>query len=230
MKSKVTGIGGLAVFASVVGGCATVPPPETRQINVSCEFPVIAPMAETYEVQTKGGMEITAAARRIACAEHMERLTTARPPTEAEDFQDHLRGIAMPHTETTTTPVFKPEPERIAFTLKINNQLSRVFRGQGAVVQFALDGSTWSGKEDDYVTFTNLMILPRGHAEIEIAGPPVQALKGGGSTGIIGISLFDVVTGMDAAGNVTEKQNFEWLYAYSTKTQNQAGTVTVVRQ
>ncbi len=47
-----------------------------------------------------------------------------------------------------------------------------------------------------------------------IVGPPVGSIP---SPCTIGIFLYDVVTKMDQAGNITDKQNYEWYFSYQTQ-------------
>jgi UDP-N-acetyl-D-mannosaminuronic acid transferase (WecB/TagA/CpsF family) len=41
----------------------------------------------------------------------------------------------------------------------------------------------------------------------------------------IALFLYDVVSNTDAAGNITQKQNFEWFYNYTTESKQIAGEV-----
>ena len=42
--------------------------------------------------------------------------------------------------EQVTTPQLVTHPGKLEFTIKIHNQLNRVFHGQGAVAQINVDG------------------------------------------------------------------------------------------
>jgi hypothetical protein len=64
----------------------------------------------------------------------------------------------------------------------------------------------------DYKEFLNGIVPPRNETEFTIYGPTLDAVP---DNSTIGIFLYDVVTATDAAGNATEKQNYEWYFSYA---------------
>ena len=105
-------------------------------------------------------------------------------------------------------------PSKLAFTIRINNKLNRVFRGQGSVVQINVDGKMLSFDRVDYQQFINGIVPPRNEAAVSISADALSQLP---DKGTIGIYLYDVITATDVAGNTTEKQNYEWFFSYTTK-------------
>ncbi|CAN5283468.1 hypothetical protein BH09GEM1_BH09GEM1_02200 [soil metagenome] len=97
----------------------------------------------------------------------------------------------------------------VLFRFTIRNQMDRVFRGAGAVLQFSADGQARPLAQEAYVDILNTLILPREERQFTIKGPPASTLT---QAGKLGVFLYDVVTQTDAAGNVQAKENFEWYY------------------
>lgn len=219
----------IVIAASIVApGCATVPPPPPADTSVTmtCLQPNTTPLQETKEIQTKGGIQIIVAMQPFQCVPDFKQRSVMATPDFAEQLLAGKQHPGQRYVETTRTPYFAIKPDRLKVTLKIVNQLSRVFRGAGAVVQFTVAGKTWANKQEDYAEFSNVIIPPRGEQQIEIYGPPVEAVPPQAN---LGLFLYDVVTKVDAAGNIVEKQNFEWYYSYGLQTKQEPGTVQVVR-
>jgi hypothetical protein len=211
----------LALLPTAIG-CATAPPPAPSNVTMNCQYPVLSPMPETKESQTKGGVGVTVAITPFQCAQQVRKTYTQKPPTVSEKM---LNPHAHGHTQTTSTPYLQVVPERLKVTVRVSNQLSRVFRGAGTVIQFQIAGKTYASKQEDFAEFTNVIIPPRGEQLVELYGPPVESLPPQAN---IGIFLYDVVTKTDVAGNITEKQNFEWFYNYSMQTKQEMGQVQIV--
>ena len=117
--------------------------------------------------------------------------------------------------EQATIPSLIAAPGRVEFTVKIHNQLNRVFHGQGAVVQFNVDGKLIPFNNTDYKEFSGGIVPPLNDGDLKIDGPPLDILK---DKGTITIFLYDVVTATDVAGNTTEKQNYTWDFSYTMQT------------
>jgi len=203
-------------------GCATAPPPAPTTVTMNCQYPVLSPMPETKENQTKGGVGVTVAVSPFQCVQQVRKTREQKALSPVEKML--LNNRPAP-TQTTMTPYLQVVPERLKVTVRVSNQLSRVFRGAGTVIQFQIAGKTWASKQEDFAEFTNVIIPPRGEQMVELYGPPVESMP---PQATIGIFLYDVVTKTDSAGNVTDKQNFEWFYNYSTQTQQDVGQVQVV--
>jgi len=187
--------------------------PPTRTIPISCNLPTITAMPETKEAQEKGGVEI-AVVPALYKSEKKNKsvLAQARPPFAALLLNPDSKNQV--YVVETTTAYLEPEPKRLQFTVRVNNKLPRVFRGQGAVVQINVAGKMIPFGNLDYKEFIDGIVPPRNEAEFNIYGPALSSLP---EKGTIGIFLYDVVTATDTAGNVTDKQNYEWYFDYSTK-------------
>jgi len=99
----------------------------------------------------------------------------------------------------------------LRFQIHISNRLPRVFHGSGIAVLFNVAGKNQAIDPRGYASLVQLIVSPRGEEEVEIAGPSLETLP---DQTTVGLFLYDVVTNTDAAGNTTEKQNFEWYFSY----------------
>jgi hypothetical protein len=207
---------------TTVAGCATAPPPAPTTVSMNCQYPVLSPMPETKENQTKGGVGVTVAVAPFQCVQQVRKTRELKPQSSVEKML--LNNRPAP-TQTTMTPYLQVVPDRLKVTVRVSNQLSRVFRGAGTVIQFQIAGKTWASKQEDFAEFTNVIIPPRGEQMVDLYGPPVESMP---PQATIGIFLYDVVTKTDVAGNTTEKQNFEWFYNYSTQAKQEIGQVQIV--
>lgn len=90
------------------------------------------------------------------------------------------------------------------------------------MIQFNIGGKLVPFGDTDYKEFINSIVPPRNEAEFKFYGPSLETL---GEKGTIGIFLYDVVTATDAAGNATQKQNYEWYYSYSMQEANDTGII-----
>jgi hypothetical protein len=210
----------VAVSEILLSGCGTLqetpPPPQMTQIE--CTIPQITVIQDKIntETQSKGGLDITIVPALYKAA-RADRTTVTQVEASIGE-QLALVGQNLQnkvYVEQDTTPQLIAEPNRLEFTIKIHNQLNRVFHGQGAVVQFNVDGKLIPFNNTDYKEFSGGIVPPLNDGDLVIYGPPLDTLK---DKGTISIYLYDVVTATDVAGNTTEKQNYTWDFSYTMQT------------
>lgn len=234
---------GLLASAIVLhlSGCASAPPPPAPTITVTAKVPNVTGMAESSpgnhgggrrvpEAQEKGGIEIAVVP---ATYRAVKRERVAIQPINAGFGNALAVSLAtggnaknQVYVQEVTTPYLDVEPARLLFTVRVNNKLSRVFRGQGAVVQFNVAGKLIPFGQTDYADFMNGIVPPRNENTFTIRGPRLDSLPDKCS---IGIFLYDVITATDAAGNTTEKQNYEWYFDYTASTVSETASKKVVQ-
>lgn len=210
----------IAVLAAALflSGCVapTDKPPQQRTARVA--VPVITALPETIETQEKGGLEI-AVTPAVYTVEKYEKTTTrqASPSVGGIIVASIATGgnaAQQVWVNVTKEQRLRAKPGRLQFAVRINNKLSRVFRGQGAVVQFNVAGKLQPFGQTDYKEFVEGIVPPRNEATFMIMGPPLGSLP---DKCTIAIFLYDVVTATDVAGNVTERQNYEWFFNYESR-------------
>jgi len=227
------------VFLCALTACAPIQVVEKPNptVTVRCVYPVITPLAETKELQNKGGINISLAPNTFECADSVVR-TAREVPRNIFDYNETYSLVSYINAgaggkpedyklmETTSNPVYTTKPDRVAFRVKINNQMPRVFRGAGTVVLYNFAGKNASVNSQDYAELSNVIVPPRTEAEITIYGPPFKDIP---ENTKLWISLYDVVTKTDNAGNIVEKQNFEWYYNYQTQAKEATREVATTR-
>lgn len=202
---------------AIATGCAPArpagpPPTEKFSVNV----PKMTPQAETQVRQVKGGLEISIAPMTytVVKKERTSLMQVSQPPGAAILYGSRDPSV---YAERTTVTTAQASPDRLEFLVTINNQMPRVFHGAGAVVQFNVGGDVLPVEQRGYSSFQGAIIPPRTEQQVKISGPPLSSLK---ASGIIGVLFFDVVTGQNEAGVVTEKQNYTWYFNYATTPQS----------
>jgi len=216
----------LASLLVSLTGCVVAPEAPVPKTTITAKVPVMTALAETKEAQEKGGVEIAVvpstykAVRRAKYSFHQASpgfgaMLGASVATGGNSQQ-------LIYIEETITPFLEIQPGRLQFTVRVNNKLARVFRGQGAVVQMNVAGKLVPFGQTDYKEILDGIVPPRNENTFTIYGPAFDVLP---DKGTIGILLYDVVTATDVAGNVTEKQNFEWYFDYSTTSTQAQSTV-----
>lgn len=220
------------IFSGIAfNGCVAPQAQPQPTTTISCAVPTIAGLPGTNgannAAQEKGGVEITVVPVTYQAVK--KEKVTMHPiaqPFAAAILVGNQPNVV--YVEQTTTPYLVVDPVRLKFTVRVNNKLSRVFRGQGAVVQFNVDGKLipFDKAKLDYTEFLNGIVPPQNEEEFAIYGPRIDSLAGKGT---IAINFYDVVTATDVAGNVTERQNYEWIFSYTTKPVEQTVEVTTTQ-
>lgn len=184
--------------------------PRPVGVRVTAEVPSLSPLEESEQSQVKGGIRITMQPEPFKTVESIRTVQREVPPPSKWGFTVSP-GQGSIYVERSRVPELKVSPERLILRLNLNNQLPRVFRGSGIAVQFNVAGKVVPVNAAGYGDLVNIVLPPRGEQEVTIVGPSLDTIP---APSTIGIFLFDVVTGIDQAGNVTDKQNFEWYFSY----------------
>lgn len=187
-------------------------------LKATTSVPVISALPETQQSQEKGGLEIAVTPVSYT-AQKVEKKTTrqANPSIGGLVLVSIATGghsDGQVYVQQVTEQGLRTNPERLVFTVRINNKLSRVFRGLGTVVQFNVAGKMQDFGKTNYAEIIGCIVPPRNETEVSIRGPALDTLP---DKCTIGIFFYDVVTATDLAGNVTEKQNYEWYFNYEAK-------------
>jgi hypothetical protein len=177
--------------------------------------PSLTALQETPQSQTKSGLRITLAPETYTAKESWT--SQSRPADPPKFLGLPVTSPPAPdavYVETTRSPELVVSPDTLLFHVHLSNQMPRVFRGSGIAVQFNVAGKVVSVDPSGFGDLTNIILPPRSEQEITIIGPKIATVP---APSTIGVFFYDVVTNMDQAGNVTEKQNFEWYFSYQTQ-------------
>jgi hypothetical protein len=204
----------LLIAVAVGGAYGKKPPKEPPQptiVKLNAEVPSLAALEDTPQSQTKGGLRITLAPETYEAKESWT--------VQSQQIAPHGWLVVQPspnavYVQQTKVPSLTVSPDHLVFHMHLNNQMPHVFRGSGIAVQFNVAGKVVSADASGYGDLTNIILPPRSEQEVAIVGPEISTIK---SPCTVGVFLFDVVTNIDQAGNVTAKQNYEWYFSYQTQ-------------
>jgi hypothetical protein len=211
-----------ASAATIFGALAcetTSPQPVKDQRTLSTRVPVITPLPESQQTQDRGGVKITVDPIPYGATVQHHWQERAVNPTFSE-LMNLPHGKTSLFVEATDTPRLTVSPAQLQFQITVYNEMSRVFRGDGTVVQFRVAGRSVAVEQKNYADLVQLIIPPRQSQPIKVYGPDLNTMPEAGTT--VGFFLYDVVTGTDKAGNVTAKQNFEWYFNVAFQEKQQA--------
>ncbi len=166
-------------------------------------------------IQTQGGVSNTVTATPIV----MERETRE----EYVPLPTLLKINNQRMYEQRTIPMFVPRPDELRITVKVRNNLAHVLRLAGTVVTLSVAGQTVDLDTEGYKQFLGGIILPRQEGTFTIRGSALSTLP---QDAPIALAFYDLVTQTDAAGNPTERVNFEWFFAYSRVLVEQDDVIT----
>jgi hypothetical protein len=218
----------ITVTAFLLTSCklpeSSSPTPQTTQVQ--CTLPKIDVIADkvNQQTQSKGGLDITVVPALFKSVRADRTTTTQVQPSLPELMLMNQQTQVV--VEQNTIPQLKAEPARVVFTVKIHNQLNRVFHGQGSVVQFNVDGKLIPFNNTDYKEFSGGIVPPLNDSDFKISGPPLDLLR---DKGTISIFVYDVITATDVAGRATEKQNYTWDFSYTMQVVTENGEVKKTR-
>lgn len=202
------------------------PPPQPTVVSVDVATPTIALSPESKADVTKGGIKISIDTDLFTAKDAVVAEEIPFQPGFKEMFHIPCVGQRSSNGLSYFIVAYKPQivvkPEHLVLHLHITNQLPRVFRGAGAVVQMNIAGKSIHLNPEGYGEFINAIIPPRSSQDFDIIGPRISDLP---PRATIGVFLYDVVTKMDDAGNIKEKQDFEWYYNWATQTTTKDVTI-----
>ncbi|MCL1921399.1 MAG: hypothetical protein FWG50_10045 [Kiritimatiellaeota bacterium] len=207
------------------GGCAScilggfgsmfnpkLPEGKEPPVTLKALKPLLSPLPETKEYQEKGGIGLTV----IPVAYSVEETTRATEKQHRTYTKHSIASevpIPMVQVEKTIMPLLVTQPDRVKFQVKISNKQARVFRGAGAIVQFIVSGRQVVVDAESTAELAAAIVPPRSDVTVYINGPLLKDMP---DRCPIGIMIYDIVTQQDVAGTVTEKQNYEWYFNYTT--------------
>lgn len=210
------GIVGTAMMVTFLNTANAQKPKKVEPVNVSYKIPEILPVDSAQQMQERSGIKISI----VPAAFSAER----KSKTEYEMKPALIVINDQYNFDKREIPYYVVSPDILKFKLKLYNNLSHVFRPAGTIVSFLVDGKMVSLEKAGYENFISAIILPRQEQEYEILGPPIATLP---DSCTIAFLLFDMITKTDAAGNPTEKSNFEWYFTYRIKGVTVEDTVRV---
>lgn len=225
--ASLSALGALALGAA----CATTTAPVVTPELASCQQPTVTLVdTESPSLQQQGDITIIAAPATPVC-EDLVRVSYT--PTDApsgglagvSNFLSTLSGddsdVETYYERSEVRGLYVRDDLDILIT--IVNQSPRVFRADGMVVQYQVDGNVAALDQQRYAQLLNTVVLPGQQNQVAVPGISIADLRQGAA---IALYLFDVVVERDDAGNPSRRGNFEWFYQLDHETVTGAGSTT----
>ena len=137
----------------------------------------------------------------------------------------------------TTTPTYEiPEAQDIKFTINVENKMGHILYLDKSVVAVKINGKLVQWDDQRYTFLSkDILILPNEKMDFPIIIPSVKTSKVSPfdtgpvmtSPSEITLSIYDVVTGTDKAGNPLERMNFEWVFQYTEEEITEQRQITI---
>ena len=195
----------ILAFSPVLAmGCATLQsaPREPEKAEIRYVVPKVELAEGSKADLEKDGVRIVVAPQPF--------VTTKRMRTTYTQGETLFVINNQMNYDVRRTPYVRVEPKGIVFHVKVVNNLQHVLKMAGTVVSYTASGKQIPVPKANYEEFLNGIIRPAQEAEFTILGPTVAELP---PTTNLSFALDDVCTATDAAGNVTKRTSYEWIYA-----------------
>lgn len=207
---------GMVVMIAVCNTANAQKPKSLEPVVISYKMPIIAPVDSSQQMQEKSDIKISVTPNSFSAT----RLTR----NEYEMKRTLIVINEQYNFDKREIPYYDVSPDTLIFKIKVYNNLGHVFRTAGTIVSLLVNGKMVNLEKTGYESFLSGIILPRQEQEYEIIAAPINTLP---DSCTIALLLFDMITKTDAAGNPTEKTNFEWYYTFRLETITVSDTTKV---
>jgi hypothetical protein len=192
-------------------GCAELmgqsePPARPAETRASFTMPMIE-LAEgsTAELE-KDGVKI------IVAAQPFKPVVRERTEVRALDTL-FITNDQRPY-EIRHIPSIVVTPDELRFKVRVVNNLPHVLKFAGTVLSYTASGKQMPVPKAGYESLLDGIVRPRQEMEFDITGPKTDDLPADTN---LSLTLDDVVTATDAAGNPSKRTGFEWIFAVQKK-------------
>ena len=211
----------VATAVPVLAGWGCGPQTITLQQTSTCEQPILTSVQRPAR-QQQGQIVISVAPDMPRCENLVQiTYTPTDPPSSLAGITSALAGDQgeqfYRRIERRGLFVHPTYDFNVAFV----NQSPRVFRGDGMVVAYQVDGAQTPLDEGIYSRLLGTQILP-GQQRVELMQSIDHTSLTSGST--IGLFLYDVVTERTDAGEPAVRSNFEWFFSKTEQVMTGPGT------
>lgn len=192
---------------STVKTYAEVSKKSSEPINFSYEYPVIKPINGTVQTQRKGGVTITCEVIpfEVSLKERvLKSVFYADPKMPGYDI-----------FEVARTPYASVTPEKFILNIKVKNNQDRILKIRETALLMQVDGVNYNMPEADTKEWYAAMVIKNGEFNYRVNGPDVNNLM---DAKLVYLMINDVPTIMDAAGNIKNRENFEWYFECKKET------------
>jgi len=117
----------------------------------------------------------------------------------------------------TMTPYYEIPKQDLVFSIFAENHLGHILCLDRSVATLEINGKLVYWNQVRYLLLSSLfsdIILPEEKSPAITISTPIDSLP---SPSNIVLSIYDIVTDMDAAGNPTERLSYKWEYQYNVE-------------
>jgi hypothetical protein len=185
-------------------------------INIKYTIPKFKLLQNASQTQTKGGVTITCNILPFKLDQTMitESVPFYRDPNKP-DYDVML---------IKNKPSNKVSPDKVIFSITIKNNQERILKLRECAMVVLIDNIQYSIPEEVLKhNWENTMVLSKFSSTVKMEGPSIEELKNPKS---IEIFLNDIPTAFDNSGNITKRENFDWIFECKSEEQIQKSTIT----
>jgi len=211
----------IIILSFLINGCATRPPIELPSQNITLKYkkPKIELVPPSNRTQGNKKVLITVNALKLKGSELKYKVKYKKLPMDASECC--IAGLSVTGLcsevrtfEKTVIPYYEIPKQDLVFEILIENHLGHILYLDRSVVTVEVNDELvyWSGVR--YLPLSNLfedIILPDEESEPIKITIPIDNLL---SPSKIVLTIYDIPTDVDAAGNVRERSSYKWNFRY----------------
>lgn len=209
---------GKSLFISAIVILPNCKPPVAKEPEVakaSVSVPTFSPVTEGTETQDRGGMVVQLAPPAF-------EVVNDSKTTCAQQQALIVQNNQYPY-EIKTEPSFAVSPQNIEFNLKFTNHTQKILKLGGTDFKFVVSDKEVALDGSQLKSITDATLRPNDTKEFRILGPAWSTVP---KDATVGLSIFNVPTEADDAGNVKKTENFDWTFNYRLSEVQKEGKIT----
>ncbi|GAB4500442.1 MAG: hypothetical protein OHK0019_38860 [Saprospiraceae bacterium] len=169
--------------------------------EITYELPALKAVEQTKQDQVKGGVTVSCEVTPFEAVKTMyeeKEIVTADPNKPGYDiFKVHAKAR------------YEVKPDDVWFNIRIKNNQDRILKLKDVAIVILVDGVAYNIPDEAKQEWVGGMLVKGFEKTQKIKGPKISGLA---TDKIVYVSINDVPTAYNAAGEVTKKENFEWYY------------------
>lgn len=169
--------------------------------EVTYEIPALKAVEQTKQDQVKGGVTVSCEVTPFEAVKTMyeeKETVTADPNKPGYDI-----------FKVGTKARYEVKPDEVWFNIRIKNNQDRILKLKDVAIVMLVDGVAYNIPDEAKQDWVGGMLVKGFEKTQRIRGPKISGLA---TDKIVYVSVNDVPTAYNAAGDVTKKENFEWYY------------------
>lgn len=169
--------------------------------EITYELPLLKAVEQTKQDQVKGGVMVSCEVTPFEAVKTIyeeKEIFTADPEKPGYDIY-----------KVGARARYEVKPDDVWFNIRIRNNQDRILKLKDVAIVMLVDGVAYNIPEEAKQDWVGGMLVKGFEKTQRIRGPKISGLA---TDKIVYVSVNDVPTAYNAAGEVTKKENFEWYY------------------